>query len=84
MQRKIRKSAALLAVSGLAVVGLAAPGTASAAAPPCEPGAPGCKTADDTTKNNDKFTVSQRGNFDAPGTENTCTGANPGQTKQVC
>jgi hypothetical protein len=84
MRRRIRKIAAVLAVSGLVGVGVALPGTASAAAPPCEPGAPGCKTADDPTKNNDKFSVTQRGNFDAPGTENTCTGANPGQTNQVC
>ena len=54
------------------------------APPPCEAGSPGCKTADDTSKNNDTFDVSQRGNFDAPGTESTCTGANNGHTKQVC
>jgi hypothetical protein len=45
---------------------------------------PGCKTVDDPTKNNDKFTETQRGNVDAPGTESTCEGANRGQTKQVC
>jgi hypothetical protein len=39
---------------------------------------------DDPTKNNPKFTETQRGNVDAAGTESTCTGANPGQTKQVC
>jgi len=39
---------------------------------------------DDPTKNNPKFTETQRGNVDAPGTESTCVGANPGQTKQVC
>ena len=58
--------------------------TAQAAPPPCEPGSPGCKTVDDPTKNNPKFTETQRGNVDAAGTENTCVGANPGQTKQVC
>ena len=57
---------------------------ASAAPPPCSPGAPGCKTVDDPTKNNPKFTETQRGNVDAPGTESTCVGANNGQTKQVC
>lgn len=65
--------------------GLTVPATAAFAdAPPCTPGAPGCKTVDDPTKNNPKFTETQRGNVDAPGTENTCTGANRGQTKQVC
>jgi hypothetical protein len=38
----------------------------------------------DPTKNNPKFTESQRGNLDAGGTENTCAGANNGQTKRVC
>ena len=59
-------------------------GSALAAAPSCTAGSPGCKTVDDETKNNPKFTETQRGNVDAPGTENTCTGANNGQTKQVC
>ena len=59
-------------------------GTAVSAPPPCEPGDPGCKTVDDPDKNNPKFTETQRGNVDAPGTESTCVGANPGQTKQVC
>jgi len=59
-------------------------GSALADAPPCSAGDPGCKTVDDPTKNNPKFTETQRGNVDAPGTENTCTGANRGQTKQVC
>jgi hypothetical protein len=68
-------AAAALAVS-------AAP--AIAAPPPCEPGAPGCKTVDDPSKNNPKFTETQRGSVDAPGTESTCVGANNGQTKQVC
>ena len=79
---KIRKT-----VVGAAVVAaLAIPGAsgALAAPPPCEPGAPGCKTVDDPSKNNPKFTETQRGNVDAPGTESTCVGANPGQTKQVC
>ena len=59
-------------------------GTAFSDAPPCSPGEPGCKTVDDPSKNNPKFTETQRGNVDAAGTENTCVGANPGQTKQVC
>jgi hypothetical protein len=58
--------------------------SAGADAPPCQPGDPGCKTVDDPSKNNPKFTETQRGNVDAQGTENTCVGANPGQTKQVC
>jgi hypothetical protein len=73
---------------GLSTLAFALPAglavTAHADAPPCEPGAPGCKTVDDPTKNNPKFTETQRGNVDAPGTENTCVGANNGQTKQVC
>jgi hypothetical protein len=73
---------------GLSTVALALPigfaVTAQAAPPPCEPGAPGCKTVDDESKNNPKFTETQRGNVDAPGTESTCVGANPGQTKQIC
>jgi len=59
-------------------------GAAFADAPSCSAGDPGCKTVDDPSKNNPKFTETQRGNVDAPGTENTCTGANRGQTKQVC
>ena len=59
-------------------------GFAAAAPPPCSPGEPGCKTVDDPDKNNPKFTETQRGNVDAPGTESTCVGANRGQTKQVC
>jgi hypothetical protein len=74
-----------LTASILTALALAIPvGSAFADAPPCEPGAPGCKTVDDPSKNNPKFTETQRGNVNAPGTENTCTGANPGQTKQVC
>lgn len=59
-------------------------GAALADAPSCTAGSPGCKTVDDSSKNNPKFTETQRGNVDAAGTENTCTGANNGQTKQVC
>jgi Spy/CpxP family protein refolding chaperone len=70
------------AVAAAALAVSAAP--AVAAPPPCEPGAPGCKTVDDPSKNNPKFTETQRGNVDAPGTESTCVGANNGQTKQVC
>jgi hypothetical protein len=80
-----RRIALLVASTALAASGVAVPtGTAFADAPPCEAGDPGCKTVDDPTKSNPKFTESQRGNLDAPGTENTCTGANNGQTKQVC
>jgi hypothetical protein len=72
-------------VALLTAVALCVPvGTTFGDAPPCSPGDPGCKTVDDPTKNNPKFTETQRGNVDAPGTENTCVGANPGQTKQVC
>jgi hypothetical protein len=42
-----------------------------AAPPPCEPGAPGCKTGDDPDKNNPKFLETQRGNLNAQGTEGT-------------
>jgi hypothetical protein len=67
-----------------AVVLFVPAGTTFADAPPCSVGEPGCKTVDDPSKNNPKFTETQRGNVDAQGTENTCVGANPGQTKQVC
>jgi hypothetical protein len=78
-----RRLAVCLSTVALAVpTGFAV--TAQAAPPPCEPGAPGCKTVDDESKNNPKFTETQRGNVDAPGTESTCVGANPGQTKQIC
>ena len=76
----------VLALSTLALAvptGAGLAGSANAAPPPCEPGAPGCKTGD-ADKNNPKFTETQRGNVDAPGTESTCVGANRGQTKQVC
>jgi hypothetical protein len=79
MKRKV------ITASALAALAFALPaGSAFADAPPCEPGDPGCKTVDDPSKNNPKFTETQRGNVDAKGTENTCTGANRGQTKQVC
>ena len=81
MKNGVRRfSLATLAVAAL----IGVPSGATAAPPPCEAGDPGCKTVDDPTKNNPKFTETQRGNVDAPGTEGTCTGANPGQTKQVC
>jgi hypothetical protein len=81
----MKKLVLLLGVALLAAtMMLLSASPAGAAAPPCSAGDPGCKTEQDPTKNNDKFTVSQRGNLDAPGTENTCTGANNGQTKQVC
>jgi hypothetical protein len=54
------------------------------APPSCDDQPQGCKTVDDPDKSNPKFTESQRGNLDAEGTESTCTGANNGQTKQVC
>jgi hypothetical protein len=73
-----------LFVLPFAGVGALAVGSAAGGPPPCEPGAPGCKTVDDPSKNNPKFTETQRGNVDAPGTESTCVGANRGQTKQVC
>ena len=77
--------AAKWAVAALATGALMVPaGTAVADAPPCSAGDPGCKTVDDPNKNNPKFTETQRGNVNAPGTENTCVGANRGQTKQVC
>ncbi len=78
-----RRNAALLGVLAAVVVG-APVSSAWADAPACTAGDPGCKTVDDPNKNNPKFTETQRGNTNAPGTENTCTGANNGQTKQVC
>ena len=79
--RDVKKFASALLLTGALLI----PGTSALAAPPpCEPGAPGCKTVDDESKNNPKFTETQRGNVDAPGTESTCVGANRGQTKQVC
>lgn len=70
------------ALAAALMVPLASPALADP--PACQPGAPGCKTVDDETKNNPKFTETQRGNVDAPGTEETCVGANNGQTKQAC
>ena len=52
--------------------------------PPCEPGAPGCKTGDDPEKRNPKFTQTQRGNLNAPGTEGTCVRTNPGGETKDC
>jgi hypothetical protein len=79
---KTARRLALTALAAAALVGI--PAGATAAPPPCQAGDPGCKTVDDPTKNNPKFTETQRGNVDAPGTESTCVGANNGQTKQVC
>jgi hypothetical protein len=78
----MRKTLVGAALAAGMLVGSA--GAALADAPACSAGDPGCKTVDDTSKNNPKFTETQRGNVDAAGTENTCTGANRGQTKQVC
>jgi hypothetical protein len=75
---------ALASILAVAAIAISAAAPAFGAAPPCSAGDPGCKTADDPSKNNPKFTETQRGNLDAAGTENTCVGANPGQTKQVC
>jgi hypothetical protein len=72
----MKKFAGALVVAGALMVPLASP--ALAAPPPCEPGAPGCKTVDDPTKNNPKFTETQRGNVNAPGTESTLHGGQPG------
>ncbi len=69
MRRRITMliMAAMLALT----LSLGGAGAAFAAPPPCEPGAPGCKTGDDPDKNNPKFTETQRGNLNAPGTEGT-------------
>ena len=79
---KTTRRFALVALAAAALI--VVPSGATAAPPPCQVGDPGCKTVDDPTKNNPKFTETQRGNVDAPGTESTCVGANNGQTKQVC
>ena len=84
---RVRKYVAFLVVlTVLVAMALMSSGTAVADPPPCEPGqtTQGCKSEDDPDKNNDKFQVTQRGNIGAPGTAETCTGANPGQTKKVC
>jgi hypothetical protein len=78
----IKRIAGALTLAGALMLPMAGPALADP--PTCEPGAPGCQTVDDETKNNPKFTETQRGNVDAPGTESTCVGANNGQTKQVC
>jgi hypothetical protein len=78
------RNARRLALAVLASAALIGIPSGATAAPPCQIGDPGCKTVDDPTKNNPKFTETQRGNVDAPGTESTCVGANNGQTKQVC
>ena len=53
---------------------------AFAAPPPCEPGAPGCKTIEGK---NDKFTQTQRGNFNQGtiGTRECSDPCPPGQFK---
>lgn len=77
------KKARRLFVSAAVAAAFAVPGNAVLAdPPPCEPGAPGCKTVDDPDKNNPKFTCTQRGRVGAPGTSETLEGANNGQTKQ--
>jgi len=69
----------LLFVAALLALALAVP-TAFAAPQPCEPGAPGCKTLEGK---NDKFTQTQRGNFNQGTIEtNQCTEpCPPGQFK---
>jgi hypothetical protein len=70
----MRKRIALLLTALMLALTMVAGPVASgalAAPPPCEPGAPGCKTGDDPDKNNPKFTETQRGNLEAKGTENT-------------
>ena len=77
----MKKTASALMLT-MALLIPAAP--ALAAPPSCDEQPRGCKTVDDPDKRNEKFTETQRGNVDAPGTESTCVGANRGQTKQVC
>jgi hypothetical protein len=69
----MRRRITLLIVAAIMALTLSLGGaTAAFAQPPaCEPGAPGCKTGDDPDKNNDKFTVVQRGSTNAKGTEDT-------------
>ena len=70
----MRKRIALLLTALMLALTMVAGPVASgalAAPPPCQPGAPGCKTGDDPDKNNPKFTETQRGNLEAKGTENT-------------
>jgi hypothetical protein len=62
----------MFALTALLVVALSMSAfSAFAAPPPCEPGAPGCKTESDPDKNNPKFLETQRGNTNAQGTEGT-------------
>jgi len=71
----------MLALAGLLVVALSLSAVSAFAAPkPCEPGAPGCKTLEGK---NDKFTQTQRGNFNEGTKEtNVCTDpCPPGQFK---
>jgi hypothetical protein len=70
----MRKRIALLITALMLALTMIAGPVASgalAAPPPCEPGAPGCKTGDDPDKNNPKFLETQRGNTNAQGTEDT-------------
>ena len=69
----IRRITILVTALMLALTMVAGPVASGALAvpPPCQPGAPGCKTGDDPDKNNPKFTETQRGNLEAKGTENT-------------
>jgi hypothetical protein len=77
----VKKFSVALLLTGALLV----PASPAFGAPPsCDAQPQGCKTVDDPDKNNDKFTETQRGNVNAPGTESTCTGANNGQTKKVC
>ena len=79
--KKLRLAVAAITSTGALMLPAA---TAFAAPPPCEPGAPGCKTGDDADKRNPKFTETQRGNLNAPGTEGTCVGTNPGGQTKDC
>ena len=68
----MRKRISLLFVALMMALTMSFGASAAFAAPPaCEPGAPGCKTGDDPDKNNPKFVEVQRGNTNAPGTDNT-------------
>ena len=65
----------MLALTALLVVALSMSAlSAFASPPPCQIGDPGCKTVE--VKGNK--TETQRGNNDAPGTENTATCKNHG------
>jgi hypothetical protein len=68
----MRRRITLLIVAAIMALTMAfGTSAAFAAPPPCEPGAPGCKTGDDPDKNNPKFTEVQRGSLNAKGTEGT-------------